>query len=367
VTTIAIPEPDPSREKALLATGLILWLAETAGYRIVKCRKVDNTFWDLIELLSDPLIGAYMCLKREKLSLVDNIPKNLQDGWGFALWYAFMRRSKENDKADYMKIRRVTGILASSGAAWTRGSVNAQLQRLYALIRAAAYKKAIALDTPKSFLKKQEYFLEKFVGKKPIAGLYTEDEFALVTKNWESRQQQVRDLYKGIPDDWKAIEDNPGGLAAILAKLNIKQSQNISVIESAKQKRIPSLLVKARRGRNQNNEIVKGNSLPEKLMNIEGGESIRTVGKVLWSPCTGITQTVFVDTALRIVRDNLHDGKFPTIEDLVTHLEQVAPEERNTAALRRAMPDLGVAIATYLEILPDKRGNPSWDSYFGVS
>jgi hypothetical protein len=362
---IAIPSQITENDKPKLAIlGLLLSLADMAKIKPVPCTQVNQTeVWNTLLVLSDPLMGAVKCLERESISVQENIPRELQAGWEYSLWYAFSKATHETDHADFMKINRVTSLFTSSGSAWNKSTGFAVIQRIQALVRIAAQNSASKLSNLRGYLKGEGYFVEKFAGKKPIGGLYTDQELTDVTKEWTSRYERIRRLYKQIPDTTQTLP--PGGLGSIIAEFNQLNSAKVKLIEDAKSKRIPMLLVTSQRGKLRTSVISQGGNLPEKLIHLDGGDSVRTIGRVLWSPIYGIPQNAFVDVAMRLTSNSLRGVGATTCEAEIQEAQKRGSVDL-VGQLQQCSAAVNQTVNVYLEVLPNKHGNPSWDSVFGT-
>lgn len=240
-----------------------------------------------------------------------------------------------------------------------------EISRLNAFIRAVAEKKSADLGSVKNFLKGEAYFIQKYVGKKPVAGLYTDEEMPLLTQNWASKTQMIKDVYRDIPKTFAEL--GPSGISEYLKKFNIETPSKIKSIEEAKMKRIPMLIVISGRGKGQSKEIAKGGNLPEKLINIDGGDNVRTIGRVMYSPNLGVNMNYFTDLAMRQVNSLLdRDRKMTYLDSRIADLASWNTPEAGAelAVLESIMSQVQQAAQVYLEVIPNRRGNPSWDAAF---
>jgi hypothetical protein len=346
-----------------LPIGMLADLCQMAGFSVVASKREDITsFTALMQATSDNIKGAYYCLSRDEITPADNIPTMLRRGWDFALWYAFVGASKEDLASDYMSVRRETSLVSTTGAAWNPSRQFPDLSRVTSLIRLLAKTLSIKVKYPKKFLKGEGYFLEKFVGKKPMPGLYTNDEFAVATQNWAAKQQNVRTRYKSIPDSFQNLPMK--GLGAYIDGFNTANPATISTIETAKASRIPMLLTVTGRGRSATTAIAKGSSLPSKLQVINGGDSVRTIGRVLWSPLMGCTQNEFISEAMKLASE-LYSSKVTITQAAATYLGgwATAPQKSQDQA-KQDWASIEQAAQTYLEVIPDRSGNAAWDAAF---
>jgi len=346
-----------------------LKIAEKAGFKTNGSEKsIDNSFWNLLEGMTDSIRGAYYCLMRDELSPVDNVPKSMKRGWDFALWYSFAAVARTNDYNEGFKIPRVTTMQSADKGAWTANKVFTDLDRLNTFIRSASAKIANKDHGIKDFIKGEGYFLGKLVGKKPVPGLYTASELEILQQDWETRNTATKAKLKALTA-MKFSELPLGGtLNNALAKLQTAHTPDPKRIEEAKTRRIPELLISEGRGKLTKKVIAKGGDLPEKLTAIKGGDSVRTIAKVLYSPVCNRTieindwiHAIMAETRSR----NLREGTtfFDKIENKINLKDELTLTE---IAITQNVGDMQVAIQTYMEVLPDRFGSPAWDTTFGV-
>jgi len=328
-------------------------------------REVDPTVWNMLESVQKSLLGAFYCLRRDKVAPMDNVPTDIKVGWNFALWYCYQAGSK-SDHGAYLSIPRETTLLRTKGVnAWSSGVMITVLQRINAFVRIAANNCSGKLDQPKKFLKGEGYFLEKYVGKKPIGGLYTDEELPIVVQAWTDRQNRIKDLYKQIPDKFSEVLGKYRGIGDLVGAFNISMPQVVKDIEDAKNRRIPYLLVSTGKGRGKTVEIAKGGNLPEKLLHTSGGDGVRTIGRVLWSPITGYTTNAFIDLVINQCRSMIRKEKVSFLDHLIT--TTVTNGDKDThGRLLQCSASVNQAAQLYLEILPDHAGEQSWGSVFGT-
>jgi hypothetical protein len=366
VTKVAFPSQKPVSDNAKLAAGFILKFIQLNDFQIEKCTaeaSVQDNFWAACANLNKEMQGAYLCLSRNNLTYVDNIPKEYQLGWDFAYWYAYSNATKVSDTSSLVKPRRVVNMILQEKP-W--GSVTAMsvLNRVSTLIREAAKKQISKLTDLRKTLKSEETFLQTFCGKKPVPGLYTEQEFEIVKKFYDKKVNRIKELYSNIPNDYAKL--GPSGLNSYFKECSIKNIQEVQVIEESKSKRIPDLLVTTRKGKSQVQEIAKGSTLSEKLVTIGGGQSVRTIGKVLWSPLYGVNQTTFVQEVLYLTAMARADSKYTLGEHF--EIRSQGLEKQGHASFKeivRVRSDILHAVSTYLDVIPDRMDQDSWRSAFG--
>jgi hypothetical protein len=367
VTSVALPVQELNDPKARTAFGTIIKLCQLAGFNIELCKDNNIAVYEAtLAALEDNVWGAFLCLNRDVISVQSGVPAKYKPGWDFALWYCVNTKLKEAKPNQFLKLERQTSITSASqvGNAWRQNNSFTVLNQLESLIRAACKVFTGKLASPKGFIRSENFFLEKFVGKKPQKGLYTDEEYTDVCEYHDARVAMIKAVYANFPDQWSNFHRD--GLSAQLSLFNVRVDARIKNIEDAKSSRIPYLLVKRRQKgvKGPVDVISKGGSLADKLRDCGGGESVRTVAKVMWSPLTGIPQSEFVPKAIiagyETVNATLHsvwtyiDSQYPSIRD--------GADVKPRLALRNS---LYSCAQLYSDIYEDKRGIPSWDSAFG--
>jgi hypothetical protein len=372
-TTFYIPKELPENDEKLVKfVALFVSIAESVVDKIeITKREVKPAFWGTCKALQDSLEGAFYCLKRETILPQDNIPANLKTGWDFALWYAYSGASGDTDGGNYLRINRLTSLSSVSDTAWGSKESLADLVRITNSIRTISTKYGGKLGECKKFLKGKGYFQQMACGKKPSAGLYQPEELDLVVRNWETKFTSVNEAYDAIPLTFAAV--GPGDkTATIVSRFNIANPANIKKIEETRLARIPELLVDAPkvRGKKQEKTISKGNDLSEKLISISGGNIVRTIGKVFWTPLQECSKNVFVDLCIEETR-SLLSGRGSRIHRRLTELEGIVTpsdvQRELASTLRSCMTYVSAAANVYLEVIPDRRGNSAWDAAFPAS
>jgi len=349
-------------------TGFFVKLCHEAGFTIdVTKKEVKSTFWGTVKALKDSFEGAYFNLMRTDVAPQDSIPAKFKAGWEFSLWYAYSKCTGDTTGGSYLKIHRVTSLTAVSTTAWGSKESLADLTRLTSSLRQLSESIGKQKVTQlKKFLKGKGYFQQTNCGKKPGAGLYHPEELDIVTEAWTTKFNRIGEIYDNIPNLISAISVPGDKVATIMTRFNIQNPDQVKSIEESRANRIPELLVNAprQRGREQEKTIAKGTDLPAKLIAMDGGNTIRSIGKVMWSPlCTGMSRNTFTDIAMREARAVVTGGgssiarRINTLSDM-----EHPPEELNV--LTNAQSFLLAASSCYLEVIPEKRGNPAWDGAF---
>jgi hypothetical protein len=354
---VSIPTARPETPTALAASGFLLELCMIAKLEIIDCTdlKIKNP-WNTVESLGDSLVGAIMACRNEKLGPVDNVPKPVRRGFEYVLWYAFAERTKETEDNAFVSITRTT-TLVPMGAAWGDLTKFPDLQKISAIVRAAAQTRAGAIEGPKKFLKGEGYFLDKLVGKKPVMGLYTDEEFARVVAYWSDKQKYIQGTYKALPDDWgKIVGDRK--VAGVMALFSMKTPSLIKDIEDAKSKRIPNLLVFTGRGKNRTSEIAKGSTLQDKIISLGGGDNPRLPARILWSPLDGSSINILADFSLKFARSLLLRNN-----SYEQYLQGLAKIDESSLKLATVLESKIKQVANVVvECYPDHKGEPVWDS-----
>jgi len=345
---------------------VIAQLCYDAKFSIIKtARQFDiKEFSNSLIASSKALLGAFYCLKRDEIAPTTNIPKQYATGWEYAQWYAFTKATNELDYGDYMGIPRRTQLLMTEGAVWSKQAQFASYQRISVLVRLISQQMGHKVKTVSKFLKGEGYFTTRFVGKKPFGGLLLQEEFDLLTKEWERRESVVKSLYKKLDTNLK-LPCMAGQFKQYMAQFNVGLNGDAKKIEETSNSRVPQLLVSSGKGRNQQPTISKGGNLPEKLANPQLKQSVRTVGRVMWSPLMkGVSQNQFIDLAIKLARLKLHPD--PNISDPDAYiLVQIQRITQDTSVEAVVQTTASSAASVYLEIYPDYAGINSWDAAFG--
>lgn len=349
--------------------GKIIQLCDIAGWETIETHHaVDGALWTTLEAISDAITGVYYCLSSSKGAIFPqkNLPKAYQRGWDYALWYCFSSAAKVNEHNDGFTIERCVNLLPPDKGTWG-GKMGkfADYDRIATLLRMLSQHMKVNIGPVYPFLKSRGYFVNKLVGKKPVKGLYLQEELEHLVSEWASRSVEVEENFNKLP---KQFKDIPPGmtLTKYLSRLAVPLSKEAKIIEDAKSKRISDLLVVEGRGRSTRRVIAKGSDLPEKLVSINGGDSVRTIAKVLYSPyCCATTQSAFISATMAETKSlNLRDDR-----SYLEYLQDLASKGKASPSQEDILLDrVGIQLAsqTYLEILPDRVGSISWDSAFGV-
>jgi len=344
-------------------------LTQMAGF-VAKptSREVAPAYYSLYKNLAKTVEGSYHCMNRDEIAPQDNIPEEFRIGWNFGLWYAYVGATGDTDGGSYLRITKQTKLTAEATSAWAEGTKITDLTRftssLQTLCKAIGARREMSV---RKVFKPKGFFLQTNGGKKPVAGLYHPEEIEIVQMNWESRMQKIADLYDQLPS--KISDMGPkNNVATYVQRFNISNTEVAKKIEECKSTRIPELLVDGPKGKDRKptKMIAKGSDLPQKLSSINGGDSVRTIGKVMYTPVVqGFTKNQFVDLVVKEVNSKLSDARFSYLSKMITKLEtdKTAPSSELEKYVM-VEPYVSLATSVYLEVIPDRRGNSSWDGVF---
>jgi hypothetical protein len=347
-------------------------IAERCGWDIkITKREVKSHTWNSYAALLPSIKGAYFALDRQIINPNSGIPKEYKTGWDYAMWYAWCKASKsKTDSGDeFLTIKRQSKLSQSGAEAWTNKETGADLLRLSSTVRTLAAHSSGRVGELHNFLKKKGWYVEHFCGKKPIAGIYTEIEMRILETAYTSKQTAIQARYDTIGSGSVEIVCQPlvHGIQDIMSGFVVTRSDRIKQIEDSANSRIPELLVSAGRGKDKKQVICKGGSLPEKLISINGGNTVRTIGKVLWSPeYLGFNRTQFTEHAMAQARSlNIREERNYVSRE--TERMGAAGQSPNALTFwRDVIPHVNQAAQVYLDAIQENLGNPSWDAAFGV-
>jgi len=202
------------------------------------------------------------------------------------------------------------------------------------------------------------------VGKKPIGGLYTDDELTTLRNWWDEKTRMVQNRYNSIPNESEKLPID--GLSTIFQEMNKSSPFEIKQIEQALSMRIPSLLT-GTKGPRGAQRIVPGGTLAEKLKNLGGGDSIRTIGRIMWSPLCGLTKDSFTNFCLEISKKQIQRG-FREEDTLEIYIEKyLAKQSMPNGKIEKTKSLLIQACTLYVEIAPDKVKEPAWSQTLGLT
>jgi hypothetical protein len=363
-----LPEDRPAVERSL---ALILSFAALIDndIKVVSTKNYDSSLWNLLEAMENNLLGASYAANKfieGAYKPINNVPAEIKRGWDYLSWYAFAMGANTNEYNEGFVLPRTTNLLSADQGKWSeKAGKYADYDRIVTIVRNAAKKLGCCLGEVAQYIRPVGFFCNKYVGKRPVKGLYTTEEFTHLDKEWTTRLEEIKRKYENLPTTFDRLGQSKS-LNKYLSELAVPLSETSKRIESAKSSRIPYLLVQSGRGRSAAKTIAKGGDLPEKLIAIEGGESVRTISKVMYSPLirdwsyTAFAQAVQLEVRSRNLRDNesLLGYCRRKVQEGTANPDQAKADEYSSA--------IEAAAQVYLEVLPDKRGNVAWDSTFGV-
>jgi hypothetical protein len=357
---ILIPEQLPEDPDIQLFAGTYLEIAKMANFKIsVTSKALEASQITTMKALKNTFIGAFYCLRQDEIVPQENVVPEYSSGYNFALWYAFSWQTKVTDQADYLKIRKVTSLIPSTKSAWGTPGASSFLLQLSAFVRAAAHARKARLGNALKFLKGEGYFIEKFAGKKPMSGLYTDSEYAMMIRHYQRRTNEIKSNYKEL--DFHLGGSPEKEFIQRITRFNSPLEQEIKNIEESKNSRVPYLVMVTRqRGKSQQN-IAKGSTLAEKLRSIEGGAGLRTIGNVLYSPLCGVNRTAFVGACIAHAK-TLMSQEENSSEKLERLVEQLQPQSQFARA--ETINLVLLAANVYQETFPAHFNDPPWQQTF---
>jgi hypothetical protein len=368
----SLPADHKDIDKITEVISMIANLADKAGFTIkVTRREVKSPVWNTYVALHDSVKGAYFNLSRSEIVPNSSIPAQYKTGWDYSLWYCFTSGAKlRPDSGDsFLTIKRQTKLSSNLGGIWSDKSNAAELLRLSNSIQIIAKNLTDGLGPLDRFLKKKGFFVENFCGKKPVAGIYTDAELDLLTEEWQAKISRVTSRYdtiRGRDMVQDACGDTPSGLQDILGGFSEARSSRYKKIEETARSRIPDLLVETGKGKDKRKVIVKGATLGDKIIAINGGSSVRSVGKLLWSSEYALQKAEWIDACMGQARSlNLRENP----DWLIRTLQRLGSAGADPTVLewyRRLTPAIQHAAQVYLDCIQENTGNTTWDTTFGV-
>jgi len=368
----SLPQDREDIDKITEVVTMIASLADKAGMIIkVTKREVSSLVYNTYAALHDSVKGAYFCLSRDEIVPNSSIPAAYRAGWDYSLWYCFTSGAKvKTDSGDnFFTIKRQTKLSQSIGGIWSDKSNAAELLRISSTIQVIAKHLRENLGPLDRFLLKKGYFVENFCGKKPVAGIYTDAELELLISEWQAKISRVTARYDGIKihDNVQDVaSETPNGLQDILGGFAEAKSARYKKIEETARGRIPDLLVETGKGKDKRKVIVKGTTLGDKIIAINGGPSVRSVGKLLWSPEYAVPKAEWIDACMGQARSlNLREDP-DWISRTINRLSTAGADPTVLSWYRRITPHIQTAAQIYLDCIQENTGNVTWDSTFGV-
>jgi hypothetical protein len=352
---------------------LIIKSAQRANLLVSSTSKLlSKNSLNILEALAPGIQGFYYSLQRPSLAPVENIPKSNLLGWEYAQWYAYVGLTNDTHGGDYLRFPRVTGLLPESSA-WTKGEAASDNLRLASLLQHIAKHTPMQETETRRILKSQEYFVNMYAGKKPVSGIYTDEEFRLLNDNWAARKARIETIFIKLPKFIKDIVGKANKVSTILNEFNIENSPGIKHVCEYANKRITYLLVPAPRvkGRKEQGKVIaKGQSLRDKVITIGGELGIRTIAKVMWSPQYERVTTMneFADMAVSEARSKLVEKQSWIAQQTAMWLkaEESADKSHMLKKLDNVRPIISSLADIYMELYPDNVGKAPWDAAFAA-
>jgi hypothetical protein len=375
-TVVFLPHelPQDASPNVKQSVALIISSAQKAGFVITSTSKLlSKSSLNILEALAPGIQGFYYSLQRSHLTPVENIPKSNLLGWEYAQWYAYVGLTNDTHGGDYLRFRRVTSLLPESSA-WTKGEAASDNLRLASLLQHIARNTQMLKTETRRILKSEEYFVTMYAGKKPISGIYTDEEFRRLNENWAARKARIETVYTMLP---KFIKDvvgaNTNKVSHILSEFNIENPIEIKKIAEYANKRITYLLVPAPRikGKKESGKVIaKGQSLRDKVIEIGGDLGVRTIAKVMWSTLYEKTTTMneFADMGVLEARSKLVDKQSWIAQQIAqwSKAEDSAQRSQMLKKLDDIRPVISSLADIYMEVYPDNVGKAPWDAAFAA-
>jgi hypothetical protein len=360
--TMYLPNTEPPDEITSAAIGSIINLAMIAGYKLdgVADENQTSDCYAICRGLSTQLIGAYNALKRDEITILDSVPTSYRLGWDYAIFHCFNSKTKITDGLDLMHQRKPKKITPEGTHAWAKKGKIVYIDRLQDLIKTAARACANKLAEPITFFKKKDYVIQTIIGSPPMEGLLHKCEFEILKQDHENRKLRCGQYYERLTNDSITVD----GLSAIYTDMTtIKKSDEHRRIAEAASARIPQLLVTTGKGQKSKNSIIKGQTLADKCKNINGGNNVRMIAKVMWSPETKITQDSFITIVIKQVNLIVAANK----EGATEKTKQIRDNfDMECAKACKSYEVFATAVQCYLELIEDNEDNASWKATLGL-
>lgn len=363
--------------------GMILELAKVAELEVVVSVGPNQATWDSVLPLAKAIKGAYIASAQTSLVPLDSVPKAYELGFEFFLYWAFEKKYPNLKHMDFTKVKHIGSILPDGAAGWGSKASLPLVFKLEGLIRAAAAKCANKIGPTKAFVKSLQELQGKIVGKKPVMGIYTNEEFSLLSKDWEDRMTHIEKEYNShFGNDSKSDAsasssssssssssaskgNNPGVFAetmlqGILSQLSVKPVKIVKEVEENAKRRIPYLLEVVGKGRQAKQSIVKGGTLQQKILN-KGFEQTRVPAILMWSPLSGITEAAFVGAVQNVVYKKYSKAGCNTADEVKDFVASMATPPKDLEVLATNI--LG-AVELYVEIINVSSDNSSFVRQF---
>jgi len=365
-TKVALPTVEPKDRTIWPVFGSLISLLESSNIEITPCTGAQTGFeWTAFAAIKDSILGACLCLGRDEITPVETVPPNIRAGWDFALWYCQAAASKVMDSNEFFKVARVTSLskTKSGVSQWQAGGQFGELTRLDTIIRLCAHRQAHKLKEPKKFLKAMGYFLDRAVGKKPIKGLFTDEEFLYASQQWSIREDRVKQAYQRLPDNWSDIAGQPGGIKPYLDNILRTGQDPSKAIRDAVAQRIKSLTYIPTKGRDRTPKIVPGSSLRDKILNTHL-PGLRTIAYLMHSPLNKVSRATFSDVVLNIAWDSIRRSN-PVASSYEAILQDAHLPQDTVHDARTHKGSYIEAASLYVETFSTYKDEEPWAAFFG--
>jgi hypothetical protein len=302
--SLALPTYKPASD-GFAACGLLLRICDMAKIKIIQTTANEEEQKSVVTVLAglkNQLEGFLTFMLQTEVKPLERVPKAIRAGWDFGL-YNVVNYALEGMTFPYMfKISKRTTIGPKAGEApWAHKGTIPTLTRVDNVLRFASKTMCSKLCQMSAYLKDVSWVRSQVCGKKPVGGIYHDDELQIMIKDHDNR-------VKKFDEDWAVLKDVSLSDSLQRKEVNNHMSKMAKTSHSSEAKRIiecanrriPLLIVKSRSRKSKETTIISGSSLPEKISNA-GITSIRDIVKVLWSPlmdplkvgdCIGIVSSV---------------------------------------------------------------------------
>jgi hypothetical protein len=348
--------------------GQIIAIALYADWQLITVDSVPEGFWTNLAALSPFVKGAYYYIIREEYEYIKQVPTTIERGWNYAQWQALKGASKGHLTAQYILPKQTNYLVDpkkdKDGKMLKRDPI---LSRVEAIISEICTKEVgPELKNLKKYFRSEGFFLEKFCGKKPVKGLYTEEELAFVQHEWETRHEEIKAAYAKLPNSYNDIDIN--GFIAYTSEITQKRkSEKTHKIEEQKAIRIKHLLVDAGRGKDKKQVIAKGDTLPQKLIAAEGGPKVTSIATVMWSPLSGIPPKKWISYCMAHAKAYHIDGAPNWVSNQTNRVSSQEEKDNVYYFFEDLAPSLEEVSGIYDTLIDDMLDIPSWKTAFGSS
>jgi hypothetical protein len=363
-TEIVMPTSEPTDSETLTAIGIIMSIASNEGWNIVPATKTENDamVFESLKVLAGALRGAFIAYRQNPLGPVGSLPAFYKVGYEYLTFWALSEATKGISHDDCLTIPRHSSLSPGNISVWKKSGYLSIMNRVEFIIRSAAVSASKRIRPFKDFLKSPEFFKQKFVGKKPVPGIYTQEELSMLQQDWNARNQHIEETHKRVAS-MSYSEIRLTGLRSTIDSFATPYKGVIKTIVETANKRVPHLLTTVRqKGRAAVTMIAKGGTLVEKIRSMDP-ENVRTPAKLLWSPLRApVTESGFAESVLSLVNHALrHNGNFR--DALAKRAESIDVDWFHAESQTESyIGELSEAVTLYLDLYPDHRGKPAWDA-----